>query len=290
MESGPAAVTGQPGRSQPVEDTVNSKRWRVGIDRLGRLLPIVVLLFLVLPVVTLPGGAFAGELNRAGLVVVYGEGQAETFCIAFEEDEISGEELLARTGLPVIADSATALGVRVCQIQDTGCAYPVEHCFCQCMGGGACAYWNYYYRNPGESTWTYSALGAAMRRVRPGSVESWVWGDGRIPPASELTFEAICLPSPSTPVPTAEPTFPVQTATPEIVTTIPATADAVPATSQRPVETPVAGLTVVSASPVPTPAPLPTAEGGSDIVSYWPFGLMVLCLIVFGAIVWLRRS
>ncbi len=53
----------------------------------------------------------------------------------------------------------------------------------------------------GRMSWTYAALGALRHKVRPGSVEAWVWGDGTTLPAADLTFEVVC-PSPT---PTATP-------------------------------------------------------------------------------------
>ncbi len=92
-------------------------------------------------------------------------------------------------------DASGGMGITVCQIAGVGCAHPAEPCFCQCMGGETCAYWNYYYRDSGEADWTYSALGALLRKVQPGAVEAWVWGDGKTPPSTDWTFEAICSPA-----------------------------------------------------------------------------------------------
>jgi hypothetical protein len=169
------------------------------------------------------------------------------------------------------------MGITVCQIEGEGCAYPSEACFCHCMGGD-CAYWNYFYRDPGQAEWTYSALGAVLRKVSPGSVEAWVWGDGRTPPASDLTFEAICAPPAPTPTPTLEPP-----------TAIP--------TTISPTETPSLPLSPTAAAPPPTltpastfPTPTPVAGTGQTPSTYWPFGLMVLALAAVGVFVWLRRA
>lgn len=169
---------------------------------------------LILAAMSLPLAVLAEEGNEAGLVIQFGDGRVETRCIAFEEEVVSGAELLARSGLEVLLDPASSMGVTVCQIEGEGCEAPAEACFCQCMGGGECAYWNYFYRDDGEGEWAYSALGAAMRKVSDGSVEAWVWGGGGVPPTNDLRFETICAaavasatstPEPSTPVPaTAE--------------------------------------------------------------------------------------
>jgi hypothetical protein len=226
-----------------------------------------------------PALAFAGEPNRAGLVIQFGDGRLETHCIAFEEDELSGAELLTRSGLNMVVDASKGMGITVCKIQGVGCDYPAKHCFCQCMGGGECAYWNYFYRDRGEAEWTYSPLGAVLRRVSPGAVEAWVWGDGHTPPSRDLTFEAICA-SP-TPTPTA-------TQTAELATPLPRVIPAVQATAESPTQPPAPSPAVSTVTAWPAPStPAPTA--GPSLAGYWPFGLMALGLLVVGAVVWFRR-
>ncbi len=236
------------------------------------------------------GPGLADEPNQAGLVVQFDEGRVETLCLEFEGDEISGNELLVDSGLDMVVDTTT-MGVRVCQIEGQGCVPPGEHCFCQCMGIGSsgCAYWNYFYRDPGAEGWTYSNLGAALRRVQPGSVEAWVWGDGRTPPSDDLTFAAICgLP---TPPPTA--TAAASPSLPSSPTPIPPeakpTAAQIPTRTPEPAPSPTASPPTAP-TPTSTPTPTPTPETTPSLTTYLPFGLMVLVLALIGAFVWLRRS
>jgi hypothetical protein len=156
-----------------------------GSRLLGGLLLAAFLAILALP-------AEAQEPDRAGLVVQFDETRIETRCLEVAGEGVKGLDLLQASGLEIVADVSGGMGVSICQIEGQGCAFPAQHCFCQCMGGGDCGYWNYFYREPGAGTWTYSPLGAGLRTVRPGAVEAWVWGDGRTPPAADLTFEAIC--------------------------------------------------------------------------------------------------
>jgi hypothetical protein len=250
---------------------------------------ILCFVLLLLPV-GWPVGASADVPGQAGLVIQYGEGWVETRCVSFQGDEISGTELLTRSGLEVVMDPSSGLGVTICQIESQGCAFPADPCFCQCMGAGECAYWNYYYRDEGAMDWTYSALGAVLRRVRTGSVEAWVWGDGKTPPSDEMTFAAICSPP--------EPT---STATPMSPTTEPGTPTA-PAEAPHPTQPPA------EPSPPPSPTPIlpatltppatPTSVSGSPspddtgggLFGLWPFGLVAVSLIAIGAIVWFRRA
>jgi hypothetical protein len=241
---------------------------RIGM-RLGALLLLVVAL-------GLPGAASADEPSQAGLVIQFGDGRIETRCVSFTGKEITGADLLLTyAGYDTIVDASSGMGITVCQIEELGCLYPTEHCFCQCMGGGECAYWNYFYREAGSVEWTYSALGAVLRKVQDGSLEAWVWGDGTTPPAFDGTFESICA-EPTAP-PTVEPT---PTTAPPTPTAIPA----LPNATQPPEPTSTA---LPSMTPVPlTPTPTPTPGNTQSLLSYWPFGLMVLILVLIG--LWVR--
>ena len=250
-----------------------------------------------------PAGALASEPNQAGLVVQSEDGQAQTRCIAFEEDQLNGADLLSRSGLDVVLNPASSMGITVCRIEGLGCDYPAEHCFCQCMGGSGCTYWNYFYREPGGSEWIYSALGAAVHKVQPGSVEGWVWGDGHSPPPDDLSFETICMPATptvapgdaegptDTPEPTALPTTADAVADRATVTAVPSQQTAPTRTpAAQPPATAPAPTEPVAVTPLPTPTPPPEAGGSQDLAGYWPFGLMLLSLGLVGAVVWFRRT
>jgi len=241
-----------------------------------RMVSFLVLPLLLLAALSLPGLAAAEESSRAGLVVQFGDGRTETRCVAFEGTEITGAELLTRSGLDLSVDASSGMGIIVCQIEGQGCAYPAEPCFCQCSGTGECAYWNYFYRDPGADVWSYSALGAILRKAEPGSVEAWVWGDGHTPPADEVTFEAIC------PLPTPEATH---TSAPPVQS--PATVTAAPAVTPPPAQLPTVSPT--TGAPTPGPTPSPAANSDQNLAGYWPFGLTILGLLLIGVVVWLRR-
>ncbi len=235
---------------------------------------MLALSLLLLAALGLPDLVTAEELNQAGLVVQFGDGRTETRCVAFEGDEITGAELLTRSGLDLAVDASSGMGITVCQIEGQGCAYPAEPCFCQCTGSGECAYWNYFFRDPGASGWSYSALGAILRKAKPGSVEGWVWGDGHTPPADEVTFESVC------PLPTAEAAS--RSASPQP----PAMVTAAPTATPSPAP-PLTASPTTTASP--SPAPSPAAHRSQDLAAYWPFGLTALGLLLIGVLVWLRR-
>ncbi len=233
--------------------------------RARKAVGVILALFLLWQVVSAQG-----EPNRVGLVIRYGDGRVETYCVAFTEPEITGVEVLQRAGLDVIIDPTSGWGAAVCKIDGEGCNYPLEPCFCQCQGT-PCVYWAYYYQENGA--WVYSGEGAGSRTVRNGDVEGWAWGEGEpgqgaAPPL--IPFEQICpLPTPTptptatataTPVPTPTPVPPTPTPVPPTPTPVPPTPTPVPPTPTPvpPTPTPVPPTpTPRAVTPTPTPA-LPT--------------------------------
>jgi hypothetical protein len=130
--------------------------------------------------------------GRAALVVRFADGAVETRCVSFAAPAISGADLLARSGLPVIVNSNSGLGGAVCSIKGQGCAFPSQDCFCRCQGS-ACEYWAYYHLS--DDRWVYSDVGAGNYQVSDGAVEGWSWGKGNFtsgtePPAAR--FADIC--------------------------------------------------------------------------------------------------
>ena len=199
--------------------------------RLALLTAVAALLLVASP-------AAAQEENRAGLVIVHGDGSVTMQCVAFAEPAITGAELLARSGLD-LAIEASSMGGTICQIDGEGCGFPQESCFCQCQGS-PCLYWSYWRWTDGA--WLYSNAGAGNTTVRAGAVEGWRWGVGTVdkaepPPA--LTFGEIC-PAVATPNAT-------ENDAPEIGAAEAVTATRPPLVSQQPASQP--------AEAVPTPTP-----------------------------------
>lgn len=216
-----------------------------------------------------PDALLAQGPNKAALVVRSGDQQVQTACVEFSEPQISGLDLILRSGLDITIE-AQGMGALVCRIEGTGC--DAGDCWCQCKGGGDCVYWSYWHQVNGN--WQYGQIGSTMVQVNNGAVEGWSWGPGSVsaaipPPA--MTFDEICNASAGeptatpkaaivvTPQPTAVPatSAPVQTATP-----IPATSTPLP--TPQPTATtagtavpaaPVTQITVTTAPPQPTAAP-----------------------------------
>ncbi len=155
----------------------------------------LISLFISLIIITCPVAADAP--SRAGLVVQFEDGHVETRCVEFTEAEITGFELLARSGLDIIYESGAGMGGTVCQIEYSGCDYPSQPCFCQCPGGPTCTYWIYWHLK--DDAWEYSLAGAGGYAIQNGAVDGWAWGAGSPTGGAEpplIDFETICAQSP----------------------------------------------------------------------------------------------
>jgi hypothetical protein len=200
---------------------------------------LLVLFFLAVLALAAPAqpGARAQQTNRVGLVVRHGNGNTITRCVAFGEPEISGYDVLNRSGLDVVASLDAGMGYAICAIDGEGCS--AGNCFCECQGGGTCVYWAYYHLQGGS--WQYSGLGASSYKVRDGDVEGWAWGEGSMGGGAEppvITFEEICAsPATDTPVPpTDTPVLPTNTPVPPTATPAPAAPEVWFRVDQNPIQ------------------------------------------------------
>lgn len=145
------------------------------------------------------GAMPTGSVQRAGVLVLHGDGTMRQACVEFTEPSISGYELLTRSGLASIVDPRNAMGVLVCSIDGEGCSFPEQDCLCACQAGGGCTYWAYFTR-ASDASWTYSPVGPSMRRVSDGDVDAWVWltspgaQASQSPPLPSLDLDDICGP------------------------------------------------------------------------------------------------
>ncbi|MGQ9501233.1 MAG: hypothetical protein ACUVSB_04145 [Anaerolineae bacterium] len=158
---------------------------------------IVVFLALII-VASALATAHADGPNRVALVITH-DGKTITRCVEFSENEISGYEVLQRAGVDLSVEFGM-MGAAICRIDNKGCTYPQEACFCRCQGT-PCIYWSYWHLRDGG--WEYSSLGASSYFVRNGDVEGWAWGEGEYgvsgprPPA--VSFSDICSSAPPPP-------------------------------------------------------------------------------------------
>jgi hypothetical protein len=145
------------------------------------VLILLLLLALGLPAVA-PTPLVAQRPNGAGLVIRHGDGQVVISYIEFTEPEITGLELLMRSGASVTLASFGSLGVAVCAIGSEGC--PADDCFCKSYSSPA-FYWHYYSLQE-DGSWVLHPVGPSSRRVRDGDVDGWAWtsGDSGLPQTS----------------------------------------------------------------------------------------------------------
>jgi hypothetical protein len=174
-----------------------------------RIVISLLIVFLVCTFALTSGeGVRAQQSNRVGLVVVHGDGSTITRCVEFDESEISGYDILQRSGLEIVAAQDSGMGAAICTIDGEGC--PDSDCFCQCQGS-TCTYWSYWHLN--GSDWVYSPAGASTYKAHNGDVEGWRWGENDPPPV--IPFDQICAPpSTDTPIPTNTPALPTDTPPP----------------------------------------------------------------------------
>jgi hypothetical protein len=168
------------------------------------ILLAITLLALVVMTQPMSTPVHADDPNQVGLVVRFSNGSTFTACIEFDESQLTGEEVLDRSGLSILKDTSYGLGAAICRIEGDGCDYPQENCFCQCEGV-ECEYWAYYHLDRQNNEWIYSGMGATWHTVQHGDVEGWAWGAGD-PSGSDvepppIPFEQLCAQPTATPEP-----------------------------------------------------------------------------------------
>lgn len=240
-----------------------------------RTLPLLILTLLILTLLAYAPSGASGE-NRVALVVDFGDGQVETRCVSFSEEEVTGHQALERSGLPVETDYQAG-GAAVCRIDGMGC--PANDCFCSCRGRGDCVYWAYWHLVAGA--WQYSMGGSGQYMVSDGAIEGWVWGLGSVTQASPpplVSFAEVCADpagGASSPTPSLTPTLIIiRTATPvEGNPALPPTATTTIAPTGTPAPTVTSvqsGATTVATTAATAPVNTPTASPGGQTTSLAP--------------------
>jgi hypothetical protein len=200
-------------------------------------------------------------------------------CVAFAEEQITGLQLIQRSGLQYQTQSFGSLGSAVCQLDGEPSAVPAN-----CFGSGA--YWQYFHRR--GSAWQPSAQAASASTVHDGDMDGWHYAAGAAQAPAAVAFSAVCGPPHR---PTA---------------TIPATAAPPPAQAGQPSTTtaPARAAPTSVATPIaPTPAPSPTGRvglaptgptdppaSGATIASWVLLGGAALLLIGLGGLNLWRRG
>jgi hypothetical protein len=160
-------------------------------------------------------------IHHAALVIQHSSGRVLSRCVAFAEDQITGLQLIQRSGVQYQTQSFGSLGSAVCQLDAEPSAVP-PNCF------GAGDYWQYFHRR--GSAWQPSAMAATASTLHDGDMDAWHYAAGAAQPPIAAAFGAVCAP--------ASPT----------AATVPRTA------APRPAQPGPAPTTTTPVTPVMTPA------------------------------------
>jgi len=212
-------------------------------------------------------------VHHAALVIQHSSGSLITRCVAFAEEQITGLQLIERSGVPYEAQSFGSVGSAICQLDREPSTVPSG-----CFGSGP--YWQYFHRR--SSGWQTSALGAGSSALRDGDMDGWHYAAAANQAPGTVAFASICAAPPPpaaatvttvTPAPNQATPLPVETASP--ATSLEALA---PSTSARP-------NAVLTSTGPPVQPPKPSAGG-----PLLAFGGLAILLLTLGAINLRRRG
>jgi hypothetical protein len=206
-------------------------------------------------------------IHHAALVIEHASGSVITRCVAFAEDQITGLQVVERSGVQHEEQSFGSIGAAMCQLDAEPSTVPPG-----CFGSGP--YWQYFHRQGGG--WQTSAFGASSSVLRDGDMDGWHYAAGANQAPGNVAFASVCG-APAAP-PAAMATnhaTPVATSTPAPTASLEALA---PSASPRP-------DAVLTSTGPPTQPPKPTAMG-----PWLAFGSMAILLLALGAINLRRRA
>jgi hypothetical protein len=131
-----------------------------------------------------PAAAFA---TQAALVVDLGNRTIKR-CVTFDQPVITAFELIQRSGLD-FTSATFSFGEAICSIENTGCQFPQEPCFCQCPNAsGECLFFALFFLRRGE--FVSANVGESHLIAHSGDVIALAFGPGTAP--EPVTFEEVC--------------------------------------------------------------------------------------------------
>ena len=221
---------------------------------LTRLVAVVPLLaaFSVIGSATKVGPSVAGcaqaaTSHHAALVVEHGNGAVTSVCVSFAADSITGDDLLAGSGVQYATADYGGTGKAVCQIDGEPGQYPPG-----CWTASS-PYWAMFVSRAGGS-WVTSSLGISSQTFRDGDAEGFRYqgqSSSSVPPSPS----GVC-PAPSSPTPAAG-------RTPTPVPRVPSTG-APRSTGSQPPHTPPAAATRASSLPGAQPSSQSPGSGAAS--------------------------
>jgi hypothetical protein len=212
-------------------------------------------------------------VHHAALVIQHSSGSLITQCVAFAEEQITGLQLIERSGVPYQAQSFGSVGSAICQLDREPSTIPSG-----CFGSGP--YWQYFHRR--SDAWQTSALGAGSSALHDGDMDGWRYAAAANQVPSTVAFASVC----AAPAPSAAATATTVATAPNQATPLPVETPS-PATSLEalaPSASPQPDAVLTSTGP-PTQPPRATSMG-----PWLAFGSMALLLLTLGAINFRRRG
>ncbi|MDQ6713847.1 MAG: hypothetical protein M3Z28_11770 [Candidatus Dormibacteraeota bacterium] len=212
-------------------------------------------------------------IHHAALVIQHASGSVITRCVAFAEDQISGLQLIQRSGVQYEAQSFGSIGTAMCQLDREPSTVPPG-----CFGSGP--YWQYFHRQGGG--WQTSTFGASSSVLHDEDMDGWHYAAGAQQAPGNVAFASVCgVPAPAPAVIAtagAKPPYhatPMPTVTPAATTSIEALA---PTVSPK-------AAAVLTSTGAPTQPPQARAMG-----PWLAFGSMAILLLTLGAFNLRRRG
>jgi hypothetical protein len=211
-------------------------------------------------------------IHHAALVIQHASGSVITRCVAFAEDQISGLQLVERSGVQYEAQSFGSIGTAMCQLDREPSTVPTG-----CFGSGP--YWQYFHRRGGA--WQTSAFGASSSVLHDGDMDGWHYAVGANQIPGNVAFASVC----GAPVPPAATATQVAHAS-NYATPVPTPTPA-PSTSLEalaPPDSPQPKAVLTSTGP-PAQPPKSAALG-----PWLAFGSTAILLLTLGAVNLRRRG
>jgi len=209
-------------------------------------------------------------IHHAALVIQHASGSVITRCVAFAEEQITGLQVVERSGVPYEAQNFGSIGGAMCQLDREPSTVPPG-----CFGAGP--YWQYFHRH--GSGWQTSAFGASSSLLHDGDMDGWHFAVGANQAPTNAAFSSVCAAPPAA---TATQAAPAPNHATPIPTATPAPSPSLEALAPSDSPPPNAGLT--STGP-PTQPPKATALG-----PWLALGSTAILLLTLAAVNLRRRG
>lgn len=228
-----------------------------------------------------PACASAAGLHHAAVVVEHGDGAVLIRCVAFDTDEISGEQLLGLSGIGYQTAAFGGFGQAVCQIDGEPASFP-PGCWTSTS-----PYWALFVAR-GGGPWSVSNLGVSSQTFRDGDAEGFRYSaqtgslsppaaPGRCPPTAPQATDS---PPPS--APTEAPT-PAHTRL-SAGTAVPSRAPTAGAPASPSGDEATAGVSGAPGEPPPSARPDPGRSSTTDGEPPYSAAIAITALVALGAL------